>query len=98
MLTVRITWKRRGKFVSEVVMTVEQVQLFMSKQDVTLIILWAVRGSNPCRGRRFPVPNTSRPAVSPTQPPVYWVPGGKGAGLLRWLLTMSSAEVKNEWR
>ena len=56
---------------------------------------WTVRGSNPGGGRDFP--HLSRPALRPTQPPVQWVPGlsrGLGAaGVWRWPLTPSSAEV-----
>ena len=40
----------------------------------------------------------SRPALGPTQPPVQWAPGffpgGKAAGVLRWLPTPTSSEVK----
>jgi len=45
-----------------------------------------VRGSSPGGGRDLPQP--SRPALGPTQPPMQWIPdlflGGKAAGAWRW--------------
>jgi hypothetical protein len=57
------------------------VQLLLSSKRETglaqsvqrLATGWTVRGSNPDGGRDFQHP--SRPAVSPTQPPIQWVPG-----------------------
>ena len=57
---------------------------------------WKVRGLNPGGGRDFP--QSSRPALRPTQSPIQRVPGSfpgdKAAGAWRLPPTTSSAEVK----
>jgi hypothetical protein len=45
----------------------------------------------------IPFSSSSRPALAPTQPPIYWVPGAKRPGSEADHSPPTSAEVKNTW-
>jgi hypothetical protein len=67
-------------------------------QDIAVGIAtrYGLDGPGIVGGRGFPRP--SRPALEPTQPPIWWVlyipPESKAAGAWLWPITLSNIEVK----